>query len=138
MRRDGYKQYNACIGAAFALPSPAMDTAAAGPKLSFDTHPSKYRHWTLAVEGDVARLTMKVEPFGGAKSEIELKSNSYDMSVDIELNDAIQRLRFEHPSVKCCVITSAHDKIFCAGANICLLASSTHPCKVNFCKYTNE
>src|SRR3989441_7152166 len=81
---------------------------------------------------------MKVEPFGGAKSEIELKSNSYDMSVDIELADAIQRLRFEHPDVKCCVITSAHDKIFCAGANIYMLASSTHPFKVNFCKYTNE
>src|SRR5436190_1071434 len=85
-----------------------------------------------------ARLTMKVEPFGGAKSEIELKSNSYDMSVDIELADSIQRLRFEHPGVKCCVITSAHDKIFCAGANIYMLASSTHPFKVNFCKYTNE
>src|SRR5881227_1721099 len=103
MRRNGYKQYNACIGAGFALPCPAMDTTAAGPKLSFDTHPSKYRHWTLAVEGEIARLTMKVEPFGGAKSEIELKSNSYDMSVDIELADAIQRLRFQHPSVKCCV-----------------------------------
>src|SRR2546428_1227320 len=81
---------------------------------------------------------MKVEPFGGAKSEIELKSNSYDMSVDIELADAIQRVRCEHPGVKCCVITSAHDKIFCAGANIYMLASSPHPFKVNFCKYTNE
>ena len=121
-----------------ALASGPMDTSAAAPKLSFDTHPSKYRHWTLAVEGEIARLTMKVEPFGGAKSEIELKSNSYDMSVDIELADAIQRLRFEHPDVKCCVITSAHDKIFCAGANIYMLASSTHPFKVNFCKYTNE
>ncbi|TMA18257.1 MAG: benzoyl-CoA-dihydrodiol lyase [Deltaproteobacteria bacterium] len=115
-----------------------MDTSAAVPKLSFDTNPSKYRHWALAVDGEIARLTMKVEPFGGAKTEIELKSNSYDMSVDIELADAIQRLRFEHPSVKCCVITSAHDKIFCAGANIYMLASSTHPFKVNFCKYTNE
>src|SRR5881398_463648 len=115
-----------------------MDTSAAVPKLSFDTNPSKYRHWTLAIEGEIARLTMKVEPFGGAKSEIELKSNSYDMSVDIELADAIQRLRFEHPGVKCCVITSAHDKIFCAGANIYMLAAATHPFKVNFCKYTNE
>jgi len=70
-----------------------MDTAAPLPKLSFDTHPSKYRHWTLAVEGDTARLTMKVQPFGGAKTEIELKSNSYDMSVDIELADAVQRLQ---------------------------------------------
>src|SRR3989442_1622603 len=115
-----------------------MDTSAPAPKLSFDANPSKYRHWTLAIDGEIARLTMKVEPFGGAKSEIELKSNSYDMSVDIELADAIQRLRFEHPGVKCCVITSAHDKIFCAGANIYMLASSTHPFKVNFCKYTNE
>src|SRR5712664_3639512 len=115
-----------------------MDTPASAQKLQFDTHPSKYRHWILAVEGEIARLTMKVEPFGGAKSEIELKSNSYDMSVDIELADAIQRLRFEHPGVKCCVITSAHDKIFCAGANIYMLAASTHPFKVNFCKYTNE
>src|SRR5438045_4314073 len=115
-----------------------MDTSAAVPKLSFDTNPSKYRHWALAVDGEIARLTMKVEPFGGAKTEIELKSNSDDLSVDTELADAIQRLRFEHPGVNCCVITSAHDKIFCAGANIYMLASSTHPFKVNFCKYTNE
>src|SRR5256885_13301900 len=81
---------------------------------------------------------MKVQPFGGANSELELKSNSYDLSVDIELADAIQRLRFEHPQVKCCMITSAHDKIFCAGANIYMLASSTPPFKVNSCKYTNE
>src|SRR5260370_1010227 len=115
-----------------------MDTPAAAPKVSFDVHPSRYRHWTLAVEGDVARLIMKVQPFGGAGAALELKSNSYDLSVDIELADAIQRLRFQHPSVKCCVITSAHDKIFCAGANIYMLAASTHPFKVNFCKYTNE
>src|SRR3954464_4133258 len=115
-----------------------MDTSAPAPKLSFDTHPSKYRHWTLAVDGETARLTMKVQPFGGADSELELKSNSYDLSVDIELADAVQRLRFEHPAVKVCVITSAHEKIFCAGANIYMLAASTHPFKVNFCKYTNE
>ncbi|HZX94062.1 MAG TPA: 2,3-epoxybenzoyl-CoA dihydrolase [Myxococcales bacterium] len=115
-----------------------MDTSAPAPKLSFDTHPSKYRHWTLAVDGETARLTMKVQPFGGANTELELKSNSYDLSVDIELADAVQRLRFEHPKVKSCVITSAHDKIFCAGANIYMLAASTHPFKVNFCKYTNE
>src|SRR5437899_5026429 len=115
-----------------------MDKLDAAPEVFFETHPSRYRHWTLAVEGEVARLTMKVQPFGGANSEVELKSNSYDLSVDIELADAIQRLRFQHPSVKCCVITSAHDKIFCAGANIYMLAASTHPFKVNFCKYTNE
>ena len=115
-----------------------MDTSARALKLQFDTHPSSYRHWILAVDGEIARLSMKVEPFGGANSEVELKSNSYDLSVDIELADAIQRLRFEYPNVKCCVITSAHDKIFCAGANIYMLAASTHPFKVNFCKYTNE
>src|SRR5438874_5408325 len=112
--------------------------ASAAPKLSFETHPSRYRHWNLAVDGDTARLTMKVQPFGGQDSEVELKSNSYDLSVDIELADAVHRLRFSHPQVKAVVITSGHDKIFCAGANIYMLASSTHPFKVNFCKYTNE
>src|SRR6266852_1054453 len=112
-----------------------MDTPA--PKLSFDVHPSRYRHWTLVVDGEIARLIMKVTPFGGA-TEVELKSNSYDLAVDIELADAIQRLRFTHPSVKACVITSGHEKIFCAGANIYMLASSSHPFKVNFCKFTNE
>src|SRR2546430_165206 len=114
-----------------------MDTAAP-QKLSFDVHPNSYRHWTLSVDGELARLTMRVTPFGGANIELELKSNSYDLSVDIELADAVQRLRFEHPQVKACVITSGHEKIFCAGANIYMLASSTHPFKVNFCKYTNE
>jgi benzoyl-CoA-dihydrodiol lyase len=115
-----------------------MDTPAAAPKVVFDVHPSRYRHWTLTVEGEVARLVMKVQPFGGQSSELELKSNSYDLSVDVELADAVQRLRFEHPQVKACVITSGHEKIFCAGANIYMLAASTHPFKVNFCKYTNE
>jgi benzoyl-CoA-dihydrodiol lyase len=133
-----------------------MDKPTAAPKLSFEVHPDTYRHWKLQVEGagsagdraeaagrsigggEIARLTMKVQPFGGANSEMELKSNSYDLSVDIELADAVQRLRFTHPNVKCCVVTSGHDKIFCAGANIYMLAASTHPFKVNFCKYTNE
>jgi benzoyl-CoA-dihydrodiol lyase len=115
-----------------------MDKPATAPKVSFEVHPSSYRHWTLSVDGDTARLVMKVQPFGGASSELELKSNSYDLSVDIELADAVQRLRFTHPGVRCCVITSGHEKIFCAGANIYMLAASTHPFKVNFCKYTNE
>src|SRR5471032_1186841 len=115
-----------------------MDKLATSPKISFEVHPSTYRHWTLSVDGDTARLVMKVQPFGGASSEVELKSNSYDLSVDIELADAVQRLRFTHPNVRCCVITSRHEKIFCAGANIYMLAASTHPFKVNFCKYTNE
>src|SRR6266481_598573 len=115
-----------------------MDKPAAPPKVSFETDPGRYRHWTLAVEGEIARLTMKVQPFGGQDAEVELKSNSYDLSVDIELADAVQRLRFSHPSVKAVVVTSGHDRIFCAGANIYMLASSSHPFKVNFCKYTNE
>ena len=115
-----------------------MDKTASAPAPSFDTHPTRYRHWTLAVDGEIARLTMKVQPFGGADSEVELKSNSYDLAVDIELADAVQRLRFTHPQVKVCVITSGQEKIFCAGANIYMLASSSHPFKVNFCKFTNE
>src|SRR5438067_596996 len=117
-----------------------MDTTSTAPARlpSFETHPSRYRHWTLTVDGDVARLTMKVQPFGGQDSEVELKSNSYDLSVDIELADAVQRLRFTHPQVTAAVITSGHDRIFCAGANIYMLAAATHPFKVNFCKYTNE
>jgi len=117
-----------------------MEAKAAPPtsKTQFETHPDRYRHWTLVVEGDMARLTMEVEPFAGQDDKIQLKSNSYDLSVDIELADAVQRLRFTHPEVKAVVVTSGHDRIFCAGANIYMLASSTHPFKVNFCKYTNE
>src|SRR5213078_3508064 len=88
--------------------------------------------------GPVATLTLDVDPSGGLFPGTELKLNSYDLSVDIELADAVQRLRFEHPQVKACVITSGHEKIFCAGANIYMLASSSHPFKVNFCKFTNE
>ncbi len=116
-----------------------MDThAAQAPDVALETHPSRYHHWTLELDGEVARLVLKVQPFGGVKTELELKSNSYDLSVDVELADAVQRLRFTHPQVKALVITSGHEKVFCAGANIYMLASSTHPFKVNFCKYTNE
>src|SRR3954468_4381150 len=117
-----------------------MDDKAASPsgKMQFETQPAEYRHWTLSVEGEIARLIMEVEPFAGQNDKIELKSNSYDLSVDIELADAVQRLPFTHPEVKAVVVTSAHDRIFCAGANIYMLASASHPFKVNFCKYTNE
>src|SRR5256885_806439 len=125
-------------GRCATLPRTMDKPAATPPKVAFETHPARSRHWNLAVEGDTARLTMKVQPFGGQDSERELKSNSYDLAVDIELADAIQRLRFTHPHVKAAVVTSGHDRIFCAGANIYMLASSTHPFKVNFCKYTNE
>jgi benzoyl-CoA-dihydrodiol lyase len=106
--------------------------------ISFDTHPDRYRHWTLAVDGEIATLTMLVEPFGGLRPDYELKMNSYDLGVDIELADAVQRLRFEHPQVKTVIVASGHDRVFCSGANIPMLGSSPHAFKVNFCKFTNE
>lgn len=107
----------------------------------FETHPSKYKHWKLELPTDgsgVARLLMQVDPAHPLRQGYDLKLNSYDLSVDIELADAIQRLRFEHPEVRGVVVGSGRDRIFCAGANIHMLASSTHPFKVNFCKFTNE
>ena len=104
----------------------------------FETDPSRYKHFKLAVEGEVATLTLDVQEDAGLKPDYQLKLNSYDLSVDIELADAIERLRFEHPEVKAVVIASGKDRIFSAGANIYMLASSTHSFKVNFCKYTNE
>ncbi|GMV40612.1 MAG: enoyl-CoA hydratase [Myxococcales bacterium] len=106
--------------------------------ISFDTHPSRYRHWRFTVDGDVARLLMDVQEEGGLDPSHVLKLNSYDLSVDLELADAVQRLRFEHPEVRVVVVGSAKDRAFCAGANIPMLASSTHAFKVNFCKFTNE
>jgi len=116
-----------------------MATAASkiGP-LSFETHPTKYRHWKLAFDGPVATLSMDVQEDAGLSSDYKLKLNSYDLGVDIELADAIQRLRFEHPEVHTVVITSLKERIFCAGANIFMLRGSTHAWKVNFCKFTNE
>src|SRR5579859_1196224 len=107
-------------------------------RISFQTEPSRYRHWRLAIDGPVATLSMDVPEDGGLGEGYELKLNSYDLGVDIELYDAVQRLRFEHPGVRAVVITSARDKIFCAGANIRMLATSAHATKVNFCKFTNE
>jgi benzoyl-CoA-dihydrodiol lyase len=109
-----------------------------GTPISFETDPSRYRHWSLDVEGDCARLTLNVSRFGGLDPTIEMKGNSYDLSVDIELADAVQRLRFEHPQVRAVVVTSADDRIFCSGANIYALARASHAHKVNFCKFTNE
>jgi benzoyl-CoA-dihydrodiol lyase len=105
---------------------------------SFETHPDRYKHWRLSFEGDIARLVMDVQEDGGLVPGYELKLNSYDLGVDLELNDAVQRVRFEHPEVRCVVVTSGKDRIFCAGANIFMLGASTHAFKVNFCKYTNE
>jgi benzoyl-CoA-dihydrodiol lyase len=106
--------------------------------VSFDAHPDSYRHWTLRVDGEVARLVLDVDEAGGLVPGYELKLNSYDLGVDIELYDATQRLRFEHPSVRTVIVTSGKDKVFSAGANIRMLAASSHPWKVNFCKFTNE
>jgi len=106
--------------------------------IEFQTHPDQYRHWRLGVDGRVATLDMDVDPDGGLHDGYTLKLNSYDLGVDIELADAIQRLRFEHPEVGAVVIGSAMDRVFCAGANIPMLAGAPHPLKVNFCKFTNE
>ncbi len=108
------------------------------PTVEFQTRPSRYRHWSLSVDGPIATLTMAVDPQGGLRDDYELKTNSYDLGVDIELADAAQRLRFEHPGVKAVVVTGGLNKVFCAGANIGMLASSSHGHKVNFCKFTNE
>ena len=104
----------------------------------FETHPSRYRHWRLTTHGETATLVMAVDGDHPHRPGYELKLNSYDLSVDIELADAIQRLRFEHPEVKALVITAELDRVFCSGANIYMLGQSTHSFKVNFCKFTNE
>ena len=107
-------------------------------RIDFQTEPSRYRHWKLKFNGDVAELIMDVDESAGLFDGYLLKLNSYDLGVDIELNDAVQRLRFEHPEVKVVVLKSGKDRVFCAGANIRMLAGSTHAHKVNFCKFTNE
>jgi len=104
----------------------------------FDTHPDSYQHWNLSVDGDTATLSMDVNEDAGLKPGYKLKLNSYDLGVDIELYDAINRVRFEHPNVRCVVITSAKERMFCSGANIYMLGQSSHSWKVNFCKFTNE
>ncbi len=111
---------------------------AVGAPIDFQTHPDRYRHWRLEVDGPVGLLTMKVQESGGLFPGYELKMNSYDLGVDIELADAVQRLRFEHPTVRAVVIRSGQERVFCAGANIRMLSQSTHAHKVNFCKFTNE
>src|SRR4051794_26426824 len=117
-----------------------METAtkAAMPAVSFDTSPDRYRHWKLTFDGPVATLSMDVQEDAGLSPDYKLKLNSYDLGVDIELADAIQRLRFEHPEVHAVVVTSLKERIFCAGANIFMLRGSSHAWKVNFCKLTNE
>ncbi|HEU5420002.1 MAG TPA: 2,3-epoxybenzoyl-CoA dihydrolase [Streptosporangiaceae bacterium] len=117
-----------------------MDAAAqvSFQPVSFQTEPGRYRHWRLAVDGPVATLTLAVAEDGGLTEGYELKMNSYDLGVDIELYDAVQRLRFEYPQVRAVIMTSGLDRMFCAGANIKMLALASHAWKVNFCKFTNE
>jgi benzoyl-CoA-dihydrodiol lyase len=124
-------------------PKPDTAPAAAGagvplPRVEFRVTPERYRHWCLTIDGAVATLAMNVAEDAGLVPGYELKLNSYDLGVDIELYDAVQRLRFEHPEARTVVVTSGKDKIFCAGANIRMLAASPHSWKVNFCKFTNE
>src|SRR5919198_2570812 len=107
-------------------------------RIDFQTDPSKYRHWKLTVDGEVATLLMDVDEKGTLFEGYELKLNSYDLGVDIELADALERLRFEHPEVKVVLLRSGKPRVFCAGANIRMLAGATHAHKVNFCKFTNE
>src|SRR5712671_5458354 len=106
--------------------------------IDFRTEPPRYRHWKLSFAAPVATLAMDVDENAPLNPGYDLKLNSYDLGVDIELNDAVQRLRFEHPEIKSVIVTSAKERVFCAGANIRMLGQSSHPFKVNFCKFTNE
>ena len=114
------------------------DTAQATGPVDFQTHPSRYQHWQLKFEGPIATLVMDTKEDGGIRPGYKLKLNSYDLGVDIELADALQRIRFEHPEVRAVVMTSAKNRVFCSGANIYMLGTSSHAWKVNFCKFTNE
>src|ERR1700729_2869783 len=107
-------------------------------RIDFQTEPARYRHWKLNIDGDIATLVMDVDEKAGLFEGYELKLNSYDLGVDIELADALERLRFEHPGVRVVVLRSAKPRVFCAGANIRMLAGASHAHKVNFCKFTNE
>ena len=116
-----------------------MEQTVAPPSVTFETHPSQYKHWKLSIDGNIATLAMDVREDAGMRpQDYKLKLNSYDLGVDIELADVLQRVRFEHPEVHAVVLTSLKPRIFCAGANIFMLGSSSHAFKVNFCKFTNE
>jgi benzoyl-CoA-dihydrodiol lyase len=115
-----------------------MDTAVTPAPVDYRTDPSEYRHWKLSVEGPLARLTLDIAEDAGIRPGYKLKLNSYDLGVDIELADALNRIRFEHPEVRSVIVTSAKDRVFCSGANIFMLGVSSHAWKVNFCKFTNE
>src|SRR5271169_3117341 len=118
--------------------APERPLANGQTRIDFQTEPSRYRHWKLEVDGDVATLLLDVDEKGALFEGYDLKLNSYDLGVDIELADAIERLRFEHPQVRVVVLRSGKPRVFCAGANIRMLAGASHAHKVNFCKFTNE
>src|ERR1700757_154513 len=115
-----------------------LDPEKQAQSVDFQTHHSRYQHWQLKFDGPVAMLVMDTKEDGGIRPGYKLKLNSYDLGVDIELHDALQRIRFEHPDIRSVVITSAKNRIFCSGANIYMLGTSSHAWKVNFCKFTNE
>ena len=115
-----------------------MDSTASAPRVDYRTDPSQYRHWKLSAEGALARLTLDVAADAGIRPGYKLKLNSYDLGVDVELADALNRIRFEHPEVRSVIVTSGKDRVFCSGANIFMLGVSSHAWKVNFCKFTNE
>ena len=108
------------------------------PRVEYQTDPSQYKHWKLSFDGPIATLAVDIDEDAGLRPGYKLKLNSYDLGVDIELNDAVNRIRFEHPEVRTVVVTSLKDKVFCSGANIFMLGVSSHSWKVNFCKFTNE
>src|SRR3954464_46685 len=120
------------------MPGGVKETFTGRPMITFDTSPDKYNHWKLTVEAPVATLTLDIQEDKGLFPTYKLKLNSYDLGVDIELNDALNRIRFEHPEVKTVVVTSGKARMFCSGANIYMLGQSSHAWKVNFCKFTNE
>ena len=115
-----------------------MTQTASPPRVDYQTEPARYKHWSLKTEGPVATLALDIDENAGLRPGYKLKLNSYDLGVDIELHDALNRIRFEHPEVRTVVVTSLKDRIFCSGANIFMLGVSSHAWKVNFCKFTNE
>ncbi len=131
-------QYNSPTPSREESPMVTIDRPAEPGLVTFDASPERYRHWKLSVDGRVATLALDVDEDAGIRPGYKLKLNSYDLGVDIELHDALNRIRFEHPQVGCVVVTSAKDRSFCAGANIYMLGTSSHHWKVNFCKFTNE
>src|SRR3954464_15056714 len=120
------------------MPGGVKETFTGRPMITFDTSPDKYNHWKLTVEAPVATLTLDIQEDKGLFPTYKLKLNSYDLGVDIELNDALNRIRFEHPEVRSVIVTSGKPRMFCSGANIYMLGQSSHAWKVNFCKFTNE